>query len=182
MASSSQGKSREIMLSRQGATGFPHCLEIDLRIHSQRKRTIEGRQYLPPRHAIAIELAESVLASMKSVGHFFRRQHPDILGKMVVGTVNESPIGEVQRPIDVSNLSSGMDSRIGSTCAHDVQLLPCKSGQCLLDHLLDRQRVVLALPASIGRTTVGKSQSANHLRSSACITKNGAQIAQNTVG
>ena len=82
----------------------------------------------------------------------------------------------------MQDLPAGMHPRIGSSRpVHDRRPIE-HLAQRLLDNLLNRQSVALALPPGIVGSSIGESQSVDHERWRQSRRKNGTQMAAKTHG
>jgi hypothetical protein len=108
-----------------------------------------------------------MLPGMKTICHVLSDEYANVLWKVVIGSVHQCPGGEIHSSRDMGNLPSRVNSGISSPGSDNARLLSGQSSQSVLDDLLNREGVLLPLPAGVSQTTVGDRQSANHLFSSA---------------
>lgn len=95
----------------------------------------------------------------------------------MVRAVDQALLWKGVREMEVSNLSTSVNSRVRTASAEDPYRLLQNQFESLFEPLLDSHGIVLTLPSGVGCTVIGDNQSVDHRGSLSKSRKNGSQMA-----
>jgi hypothetical protein len=156
----------EIVPADERLGGGVHGLVIEAPADPPDAAAVDDRRRATVEQAVEVAAPHRREAGVEIVGDRLRRENGDgFLPQMGIDGAADGIGRPVAREVDVGDLAQRMDARIGAPGALDRGRLAAEGGDRLLDRLLHRAAVLLALPADIGTAVIFDGQLvARHLK------------------
>ena len=148
-------KRGEIVPADERAGSLAHRLHVEPLLDPPGAAAIEGQRRAPVDDPIDIEAAAGAAAGVKIVGRAFGLQDRDgVLSEMGVEPLHEPERRPVALEIDVRHLSGGVNASVGPPGTMRDGRLARHAENRLFQRLLDRDAVLLSLPADERRAVI----------------------------
>lgn len=157
-AAAGGGKGLKVVCADQVLCCARHGLCIKSHGHMVGKALQQGRALTGIIDAVAVLLALCMKAGMKAGLHLFGTKHAYIPGQIAVQHIGQPLCGNGGLDIQMRALAHGMHAGIRSAGARNADALPGAGQNGLLQLLLYRGAVLLALPAGIIGALIGDGE------------------------
>ena len=146
------------MFSLQISRSFLHPVHIQFIISKQRIQTFHRHGELCPVDPVFIGLAAVAFPGMPVIFHLFRLLDTDILGKSLVQCVRDFLCRHPAGSIEYCNVPQRMHPGVRPAGANDLDRFSQQIRQTAVQLTLNRNTVILDLPAMIIRSVISHGQ------------------------